>query len=98
MSFHSPDLSMQGDLERVRPEAKVIGVTATQTSDRRAATIRRATTMEFARQIQHAALAALAAALALMGAKVHAETSADGEQGGVRLQVDNDLFAGGERD
>jgi hypothetical protein len=57
--------------------------------------------MEFAKQIQHAALAALAGALALVGSKVHAQaayTAVDGERPGVRLQVDNDLFAGGERD
>jgi hypothetical protein len=54
--------------------------------------------MEFAKQIQHAALVALAAAFALLGSRAHAESSADGERGGVRLQIDNDLFAGGERD
>jgi hypothetical protein len=61
--------------------------------------------MEFAKQIQHAALAALAAALALMGTKARAEAGgitsvrpADGEVSGVRLQIDNDLLAGGDRD
>jgi hypothetical protein len=54
--------------------------------------------MEFARQIQHAALVALAAAFALLGSRAHAESSADGERGGVRLQIDNDLFAGSQRD
>jgi hypothetical protein len=80
----------------------VIGVTATQTQSLCAAAVQKATTMEFTKQIQHAALAALAAAFALVGSRVHAQTAddpaVDGERGGVRLQLDNDLFAGGERD
>jgi hypothetical protein len=69
--------------------------------------------MVFARQIQHVALAVLAAAFALVGSKAHAQgVDDDADIGdsieqvvverpriaGLRLQIDNDLFVGQDHD
>jgi hypothetical protein len=54
--------------------------------------------MAITKPAQHILLAALAAALVLSKSAAHAADADEQSLSGVRLQIDNDLFAGGERD